>query len=677
MKHKYFVAKKDPDTNDIFVASNTNHSSLYSNEMVVKNTNWIRCEPQVLSDGQPFECEFKFQHTDQPQPCLVTKINTNELHIQLYSPTRALTDGQSFIKTMNAWEVLSSTATDTMSDQLDTCGEGLSDDSTDATIGEASDGKGGNGVSVGPTIMNLNDMKAGMQGLDSDRINQMIFEWSNGSHFHSFQTKRQKRIDNEIQYMKTRLSRMTEWQRMQCLKEADSAVSRLEAQRSMTRVIVHIDLDMFFAAVETKLRPELVGKPMAVGGDMMLATSNYEARKYGIRPGMPGALAKRLCPQLIIISHSSGSYSKESAEVMKIIREFDPNLNSSMSLDEAYIDLTDYVVDTYCHRHPDFDRQSLNGCKQLPNCLWDLAAEIVSNLRQRILDETQLSASAGIACNTMIAKVCSDINKPNGQHMIRGNRLEIENFLENTAIRKICGIGPVRGQFLTALGLKTCKDLYFKRDIIRFAFTQYNAEYYLSVGLGVGRHVIAKDEDERTRKSISSERTVSQISSFEAISELLAELSEELSEDLNSKNQSCKTVTIKLKKVTFVVTLRSLTLPFHTYDSETILNVAKSLLQTELNNTPPECRKYRLIGLKVSNLITNEPIRKSSQMTLSQIYRALKSNSNKETKEMNQICDETEKESKVEAEAKVAKEDNETKESLAINTTNDNKNTNM
>ena len=142
------------------------------------------------------------------------------------------------------------------------------------------------GSASGPRIMNLNANKAGMAGFDAEAINRVIHEWSNGSNFHSFQVKRQQRIDDQIQQMKRDLSRMNEWQQIHCLKEADSMAKTIESRRDMTRIIVHIDLDMFFAAVEMKHRPELVDKPIAVGSDQMLATSNYVARKFGVRSAL-------------------------------------------------------------------------------------------------------------------------------------------------------------------------------------------------------------------------------------------------------------------------------------------------------------------------------------------------------------------------------------------------------
>ena len=307
---------------------------------------------------------------------------------------------------------------------------------------------------------------------------------------------------------------------------------------------------------------------------------------------------------------------------MRIISDFDPNF-CCMSLDECYVDLTEYTLDVFCDRNPDFDRNAIKGVTQLPNEVWDFAAQVVANIRQRIHKETQLTASAGIACNSMIAKVCSDYNKPNGQHMVRGNREEIEDFLQKTEVRKICGIGPVRAQFLTALGIKTCKDLWNKRAIVRFAFSNFNFEYYLKVGLGIGSTIILRDDE--PKKSISCERTIKVVSDFHKLAHYLKDMSEEVSEELKQNNQICKTVTVKLKKWTFELSVRCQTLPYFTSDSETILNLAKSILSTQLSNTPIEVRKYRLIGLRVSNLKLNNDKESvsSSQMTLSQIYNGL------------------------------------------------------
>ena len=141
----------------------------------------------------------------------------------------------------------------------------------------------GLGSDLGPTIMNINSNKGGMSGLDSNAVNRVMHEWSKGSNFHSFQTKRQQRIDRDIEAMISRIKQMTEWQRIQCLRESDRVTKNIESSRDLTRIIVHIDLDMFFAAVEIKYRPELAGKAVAVGSDQMLATSNYEARKFGVR----------------------------------------------------------------------------------------------------------------------------------------------------------------------------------------------------------------------------------------------------------------------------------------------------------------------------------------------------------------------------------------------------------
>jgi DNA polymerase kappa len=485
-------------------------------------------------------------------------------------------------------------------------------------------------ASFGPKLMDLNEYKAGMSGLNKEKVNKIIHETSKGSKFHSFQTKRQKRIDEQFTGFKNKLTQMTESQRIASVIEVNKLCQRVEQMRNLSRIIAHFDLDMFFAAVEIKLNPSLADKPIAVGSDRMIATSNYIARQYGVRAAMPGFVAKQLCPNLILIRHNFGNYSKESERVMEIISQFDPNFRS-FSLDEVFIDLTDYVINLYSINEPNFDINSLNNCKELPQFLWDYAFEVVEQIRHKIESETQLTASAGISCNTLLAKVCTDERKPNGQFMVRGFLPEIQQFIAKTQVRKFCGIGPVAGQLLNALDINTGQDLWDKRHIIQYLFTPFTVESYMRIALGIGTFFLKSDD---SRKSMSCERTFGEISDFNEICDKLHELSDRLDSDLKSENKTCKTVTLKLKRVSFDVSLKSQTIPYYTNDSETIYNVGKSLLETELSITSPNEAKYRLIGLKVSNLKddNNDDVKETKgQLTLSQIFKALNTTGNTNT----------------------------------------------
>ncbi len=181
------------------------------------------------------------------------------------------------------------------------------------------------------------------------------------------------------------------------------------------RKIIHLDMDCFYAAVEMRERPELVGRPIAVGGGSrrgVVTTCNYEARKFGVHSAMPGFLARERCPQIVFLPVRFDLYRAESAKIREILRSYTP-LVEPLSLDEAYLDVTG--LDRYA---------------------WDIAKEI----RARIFAETRLTASAGIAPNKMLAKIASDWRKPNGQFAITPD--QIDAFMRELPVRKIWGVGP-------------------------------------------------------------------------------------------------------------------------------------------------------------------------------------------------------------------------------------------
>ena len=200
------------------------------------------------------------------------------------------------------------------------------------------------------------------------------------------------------------------------------------------RKIIHIDMDAFYASVEQRDHPELQGKPVAVGGSKrrgVVASASYEARKYGVRSAMPSMTAARLCPQLIFVKSRFDVYREASQQIRAIFREY-TDLVEPLSLDEAYLDVT-------------------NPKKGKPS-----ATLIAEEIRQRIFETTQLTASAGVSFNKFLAKIASDINKPNGLKVIEPE--EALAFLEGLPIEKFHGIGKV-----TAEKMKTNGDIYRRR----------------------------------------------------------------------------------------------------------------------------------------------------------------------------------------------------------------------
>lgn len=255
-----------------------------------------------------------------------------------------------------------------------------------------------------PALMGIQDTKAGMVGLDKERINRIIHEASRNSPFFKNKQDQQEKIDAKIKAMINRVNEASNQDRKVALNEMDAIALELEEKRrDLSKIIVHVDMDIFYAAVHIRENPSLAEKPMAVGSMSMLATSNYVARKFGVRAGMAGFIGKKLCPSLIIIKHEFKKYIEASNKVMQVIEKYDPKF-STASLDEAYLDITEYVKAEFVNAGGTLDLDVFGAPigKVFPESVWDLANEIVGRMRQEVFEATKLTCSAGIAHN----KVC-------------------------------------------------------------------------------------------------------------------------------------------------------------------------------------------------------------------------------------------------------------------------------
>lgn len=233
--------------------------------------------------------------------------------------------------------------------------------------------------------------------------------------------------------------------------------------------------------------------------------------------------------------------------------------------------------------------------------------------------------------------MCTDINKPNGQFMVKGYRNDIMDFVSRIEVRKFSGVGPVRGQILSALNINTGKDILDDRATIFCLFSEHNAYYYMRLSLGIGSSFL--DNEEVAQKSHSREITVAGVSQLEEMCKLLMQISQRLSQDLKSHSQQGRTITLKLKKTTFEVFLKSKSINKYTDDEKVLLKVAKELLSQEVTKSP--FTSYRLIGIKVSNLKENDIDAHNSQPTLSQILKtstSKKGNSDEKNSEMSNQC---------------------------------------
>ncbi|WP_282161886.1 DNA polymerase IV [Ulvibacterium marinum] len=339
------------------------------------------------------------------------------------------------------------------------------------------------------------------------------------------------------------------------------------------RKIIHVDMDAFYASVEQLDNPELKGKPIAVGGSSrrgVVAAASYEARKFGVRSAMSSVLAKRNCPELIFVKARFDRYKEISNSIRTIFFEY-TDLVEPLSLDEAYLDVT-------------------HNKKGNPS-----ATLIAQEIRQRILEETGLTASAGISINKFIAKVASDMNKPNGQKTI--NPEEVIQFLEDLEIRKFYGVGKVTAEKMYKLGIFTGKDL--KQKTLEFLDSNFgkSGSHYYHVVRGIHTSEV---KPHRIPKSVGAERTFSEnLSSEIFMLEKLEHIANELDRRLKKSNLAGKTITLKIKYSDFTLQTRSKTLPYFIADKVLILEMAKELLyQEQLQNS------VRLLGISLANLNT-------------------------------------------------------------------------
>ncbi len=278
----------------------------------------------------------------------------------------------------------------------------------------------------------------------------------------------------------------------------------METQR---RAIIHLDMDCFYAAIEVRDQPALRGKPVGVGGARdrrgVLTTCNYEARKFGVRSAMPTFMALQRCPNLIILPTRFDVYRRESAIIREILHRFS-SLVEPLSLDEAYLDVSD---------HP------------------GAPAALAQVIRDLIFRKTKLTASAGIGPNKLIAKVASDMKKPNGQLEVKEEA--VAEFMADLPVRKLWGIGAVTEQKLDSLGVKTCAQLErFSRAELVAHFGKFGLELYDQSRGNDQRPV----EPHRERKSLSNEETFSRdLETLEQCEEELPALFEELAAELAQK----------------------------------------------------------------------------------------------------------------------------------------------
>jgi len=340
----------------------------------------------------------------------------------------------------------------------------------------------------------------------------------------------------------------------------------------LTRKIIHVDMDAFYASVEQRDFPELRGKPIAVGGGSergVVCTASYEARKFGVRSAMSGHKARELCPNLIFVPTRFDAYKTASAAIREIFHDY-TDLVEPLSLDEAYLDVT-------------------NNNYDIP-----YATTIAKEIRARIFDQTGLTASAGVSYNKFLAKSASDIQKPNGMTVILPD--DAPAFLEGLKIEKFHGIGKVTAAKMKSFGVFNGKDLKSKSDHWLNRNFGKSGLYYYHIVRGQDNRRVSPD---RIRKSISVENTFAK--NLTDKNAMLYEL-DKMTHDLYARMEKAKanghTVTLKVKFADFELITRRVTSGCVIHDVTKIKEHASFLLE-KLSIEKP----VRLLGVGLSSLI--------------------------------------------------------------------------
>ncbi|KAL9007386.1 MAG: hypothetical protein Q9173_007330, partial [Seirophora scorigena] len=409
-------------------------------------------------------------------------------------------------------------------------------------------------------------------------VSEIIYNASKGSKFFNNEESRDKTLTQKIEKILARKRQLERMDLTPDLRHADDYMAELELSRDLSQIVVHVDCDAFYAAVEELDHPELKHVPMAVGKGV-LTTCNYHARKFGCRSGMAGFVAMKLCPQLICLPLNFEKYTKKAQEVREVLAQYDARFQSA-SMDEAYLNITQYCADH--DMSPD---------------------EAVSQLRAQVFESAKITISAGVAANARIAKIASNRNKPNGQFRVASDRATIMAFMRDLPTRKVNGIGRVFERELDAIGVKTCGDIYPHRASFSKLFGEKAFHFLMQVHLGLG-HTSVRPAEEHERKSVGTESTFRDMSRQEELRAKLRWIAEELEKDLARTQHKGRTLVLKVKLHTYEVLTRQVVPPRAVAAADDLYAYALPMLRKLEREIPG--MTLRLMGLRCTHLVSTK-----------------------------------------------------------------------
>ena len=494
--------------------------------------------------------------------------------------------------------------------------------------------------------------KAGMEGVDRAKIDAIILRESGNSNFMKQQRKRDAAVDERIAKMQRRLDEHKvgphTWAEAE--RRMEPEIERLTKKRKRLSTCVVVDMDAFYMSCELLSRPDLNDKPAVVGRGMVL-TSNYVARRYGVRSAMAGWIADKLVEELsngkeklVHVPSNFDLYTSKAHEVRSVLAEYDPKMRA-YSLDEAYLDLEPYLAlrigkklsheevvalltkaeqTTSNDDEEEQDEDEVEGdnidakpaakdedasLEHLsPDFVLKATAAIVDEMRKKVTKATGgLTCSAGLANNFMLSKIASDLNKPNGQCIVGPSNKEVLAFIRPMKVRKVGGIGRVTEKILNAFEIRTVEELYDKRALVQFIFDgQATANFLLQRSIGWSNSDSnSKDDEEESslgQKGISKERTFRAGRTWGEVNAKLEEIAEKLSEAMKRKKLFAHTITLKVKLSTFDVLSRAKSMARGVYiqSAQDMIPIVSKIL-SDLKNEHKGLFSVRLLGIRCSN----------------------------------------------------------------------------
>ena len=458
--------------------------------------------------------------------------------------------------------------------------EGFLEDFADASSRRAGDA--GPSDAHGQYTSAFVNHKAGMDGVDKAHVRRVVDEMSKNSAHYRNENRKEEKVEAKIREMRAAHARLTPEHLARIQRDVDARVKTLEKKRDVSRTWIHVDMDAFYAAVHTLENPSLARIPIAVGGIGMISTANYVARTFGVRSAMPGFIAKKLCPHLTFVTPDFEKYRRYAELAREVFREFDADFDA-VSLDEAFLDVTEYL--------------ETRGVD---------ASAAAADLRAKVRAKTKgLTCSAGVAPNRRLAKVCSDMNKPDGQMVLANDREHILRLVNPLPVRKVGGVGKVNERVLAAFGMSTCGDVFAKRAVVAALFSKSAFAFLLEASMGVGterrptRALLPGTQV--ARKSLGQEKTFAPTADRRVLERVITTLAEEVAGSLKEENLAARAVTLKIKRATFEVTQRQTSL--HRAENSAAVLVEASL---RLFRHETGLGSVRLVGVKASQLAAAE-----------------------------------------------------------------------